>query len=402
MAFGAKRRPANGIHTVVPGDTVSSVAATYGFTDWEAKVWNAAENAELKAERPNPNTLVPGDEIFIPELTEKKEARPVDAWHQFHVVRNKRFLRLKMQNTDGTPIAGKAYTITPRDGFRGTFVQQNQTTGADGLIEEEIPHTMTDATLLLTESNQRIKLQIGHLLPLPATEPKKSAGDIMGDLAGSLTGAAEGLIGGAGGIAGGLVGAAKGAVSGAASGSLSGGLSGSVGGGSASLGGGFTASASGAMKAAGDLAAQGQAAASGMKKLLASASTVAGSAVKAAAGALGDLAFPDETNPNIWPSAQRLISMGFDPGLPKDNKRTTAFTAALMEFQTWCKEQGNLASDAGGPLGELTSPGGMLGGGGGPLGDIAAAVAGPVLAAVGLTGQLDEETVEAIKKTHGC
>jgi len=156
------------------------------------------------------------------------------------------------------------------------------------------------------------------------------------------------------------------------------------------------------LRAVGDIAGQAQAAGAGMKKLLASASTVANSAVKAAAGALGEAAFPNEFDPNIYPAAQRLRSMGFEAGEPKDNRRTPQFTAALMEFQTWCKEQGNLANSAGGPLGDLTSPGGMLGGGSGPLGDVAKAVAGPLLAAVGLTAQLDEPTIDALKKTHGC
>lgn len=400
MPFGALRRPSNGIHRVEPGDTVSSVAARYGFTDWENRVWNLPQNAQLKAARPNPNELVPGDEIFIPELEQKKEGRPTDAWHDFHVVRNKRFLRLKLQNSDGTPMANKPYTIEPHESFRGTFVQKGSATSADGVIEEEIPHTLIKADLLLTESHQRVKLLIGYLQPIPSSEPKKSAGDVLGTLAGSLAGQAQGLLGGAGGALGGLAGAAKGAASAAAG--LAGGLSGGVSIGSGGVSGGASGGVGGLASAAGDFAAQGQAAAGAMKKLLSSASSVAGSAVKAVAGALGDAAFPSESDPNIYPAAQRLRSMGFEAGDPKDNKRTPQFTAALMEFQTWCKEQGNLANSAGGPLGDLTSPGGMLGGGGGPLGDVAKAVAGPLLAAVGLTGQLDEPTINAMKKTHGC
>ena len=138
------------------------------------------------------------------------------------------------------------------------------------------------------------------------------------------------------------------------------------------------------------------------KNVLASASAMIGGAASAVTGALGLDSMGNERDPNIYPSAQRLHSMGFKPGDPKDNKRTPQFSSAVMEFQTWCKKQGQLADSAGGPLGSLTSPGGVLGGGGGPLGDIAGAVAGPMLAAVGLTGQLDEPTLDAIKKTHGC
>ena len=62
MAYGAKRRPADGVHRVREGETISSIAAAYGFTEWEERVWNAPENAALKEQRVNPNTLEPGDE----------------------------------------------------------------------------------------------------------------------------------------------------------------------------------------------------------------------------------------------------------------------------------------------------------------------------------------------------
>ncbi len=404
MAYGARRRPKNGIHKVAAGETVSSIAASYGFTDWEAKVWNAAENAQLKEKRINPNTLLPGDEVFIPELEQKQEGRPVDAWHQFHVKRNKRFLRVKLQNADDTAIANRPYTIEPEPTFRGVFVQKNQTTSAEGMVEEEIPHTLTKATLVLPEDNLRVKLQVGFLQPLPASEPVE--GPSL-DVGGALSGAADALRGGLGslgdiasGAGGDLMGAAKGAAG--AAGSLGGGFSagGNGGGLSMSGGGGMDGAAGAAAGLGGEASGIAKAAA---KKSLGSASAMVGAAAGAISDALGlDALGGDEKDPNIYPSAQRLHSMGFKPGEPKDNKRTAQFSAAVMEFQTWCKKQGNLASGAGGPLGSLTSPGGMLGGGGGPLGEIAGAVAGPMLAAVGLTGQLDKETIEALKKVHGC
>lgn len=399
MSYGAKRRPKDGIHKVVAGDTVSSVAAFYGFTEWESKVWDAAENAQLKEQRINPNTLLPGDEVFIPELEQKQEARPVDDWHQFHVKRNKRTLRLKLQNADDTAIANRPYTIEPDASFRGTFVQKNQTTSPEGVIEEEIPHTLTKATLTLPDDNLTVKLQIGFLRPLPASEPVEGpALDIGGALEGAK-GALSGGLGSLGEVASGAAGGLAGAAGGAA-GSLSGGFSAGGGGSGGSVSGGLGGAAGAAGGAGGEASGVAQAAA---KKALGTATAMVGAAAGAISDALGlDALGGDEEDPNIYPSAQRLHSMGFKPGQPKDNKRTSQFSAALMEFQTWCKKQGNLASGAGGPLGSLTSPGGMLGGGGGPLGEIAGAVAGPMLAAVGLTGQLDEETIEALKKVHGC
>jgi hypothetical protein len=407
MPYGAKTRPKDGIHKVVAGDTISSIAAFYGITDWENKLWNAAENAQLKQERVNPNTLVPGDQVFIPELQKKQEARPSDAWHDFHVVRNKRFLRLKLQSEDSKPLANRKYELTPLETFRGVFVQQGQTTDADGKIEEDIPHTMLEADLSLPDDGLRVRLKIGYLLPLPMKAPVKSAGglNVAGGL-GGLAGKASGLLDAAKGALGGATGGLGGALGGSGGGSASGGLSLGAGGSGGGLSGGLGGGLGGAAGAAGGIAGQATGALGGAAKgLLSSASTMAGSIVKAVSGALGDGAFGNETDPNIPPAAQRLDSMGFDPGDTKSDRRSPQFSAALMSFQAWCKDQGSMPADAGGPLGGLTSPGGALGGGGGiggALGSIAGAVAGPVLAAVGLTGQLDQPTIDALKKSHGC
>lgn len=402
MAYGYKR-PKSGVHKVALGDTIESIASQYGFADWE-KVWNDAGNAKLKEARPNPRMLVPGDEVVIPEPEQKEESRAVDSWHEFHVKRTKRFLRLKLQNSDGSAIANRPYKIDPGSRFSGTWTQKNQTTDADGKIEEEIPHNMREADLVLEQDHLRVKLLIGQLLPLP-TQPPVAAPDIagqLGDIAGGLAESAKGIV--SGGL-GGLAGAAKGAAGGLA-GSLGGGggggLGGSIGTGGASGGGGLSGGLSGVGKAVGGAAGNLKDAAAGLgKQALQSAAAAIGGAV----GAVGNVlkgALPSDTDPNIYAAAQRLKSMGFKPGEPKDNRRTAEFSAALMQFQTWCKEKGQLDSGAGGPLGSLTDPGGIMGGGGGALGEIATAVAGPMLAAVGLTGKLDEATIEALKKTHGC
>lgn len=339
MAYGARRKPRDGIHKAVGGDTISSIAVSYGFTDWEAKVWNAGENAGLKQERVNPNTLAPRSEVFVPELDEKQESRPTDEWHDFHVVRNKRLLRLKLHDEADQPLANKQYTITPGESFRGMFVQQGQTTDAEGVLQEEIPHTMLDAELELPEEHLRVKLQIGFLLPLPMSETVKSG----------VAGCIEGALNAVGGAGGGLLGAATGAA------------------------GSVLSNASGAF---------------------ASAAAMAGSVANAVANVFGEGAFGQSEDLNLPPAAQRLTSMGFDPGEP-GNRADSQFTAALMAFQTWCKKRGDLAQDAGGMLGGLTGPESLLGG-------IGSSIAGAVLSKIGLSGQLDDETIEALKQTHGC
>ncbi|MBU0638225.1 MAG: LysM peptidoglycan-binding domain-containing protein [Planctomycetes bacterium] len=356
MAYGARRRPDDGIHRVEDGETISSIAAMYGFTDWENRVWNHGANAQLKQQRVNPNTLQAGDDVFIPELEEKQESRAVDNWHDFHVVRNKRFLRLQLKDENDEPLANKTYEIAPDDSFRGNFVQQGTTTDADGKIEEEIPHTLTQALLTLPDENLRVMLKIGFLDPLPTSDPIKIevAGTDVGGAMENAGNQADGLLGQAASAAGGL-------------------------------GGGLGDSLGGAVDQAGSALDSTKQGAKQAFDALAPAVSAAAPLVNAVAGFLGAGNLLEVNDQNIWPAAQRLDSLGFDPGHPKSGAPSAKFTAAVLAFQTWAKQQGVLGSGAGGPLG-----------------GIGGAVGGMLLSKLGLSGQLDEETIDALKSTHGC
>jgi hypothetical protein len=348
MAFGARRIPEDGIHTVRAGETISSIGATYGITNWEEHIWNAPQNATLKQQRINPNTLAPGDNVFIPPRQSRQEARDTDAWHDFHVVRNKRMLRLKIENEHSEPLAGKAYEIRALSTFRGTYVQQNQTTDADGYIREMIPHTMTEADLIIEEAKIHVRLKIGHLLPLPGGDPIKLeiAGTDVGGAMDNISAEGDGALG--------------------ASGSL-GGMGGPTGG-------------------AADVWGSIKGAAQDVFNTVAPAISAAAPLVNAVASFLGEGNLIESRDASIPGAAQRLDSMGYDCGKPTSGEPDSQFTAALIEFQAWCKQNGAMSQDAGGLLGGVTSN---------PLAQAA-------LGAVGLTGNLDEETIEALKKVHGC
>ena len=68
-------------HKVAAGESIISIAKDYGFF-WKT-VWEHGNNASLKEKRKNPNVLLEGDEVFIPEKQLKKVSKGADATHKF-------------------------------------------------------------------------------------------------------------------------------------------------------------------------------------------------------------------------------------------------------------------------------------------------------------------------------
>ncbi len=53
-----------GTYTVVSGDTLSGIAARYGWS-WQ-NLYHHAENTDFRALRPNPDLIHPGDVLWVP------------------------------------------------------------------------------------------------------------------------------------------------------------------------------------------------------------------------------------------------------------------------------------------------------------------------------------------------
>jgi hypothetical protein len=81
-------------HTVKQGECISSIADKYGLF-WDT-LWNHPENAELKRQRKDPNVLLAGDEVFIPEKEEKNESCETEQTHRFRLKGVPAKLRLRL------------------------------------------------------------------------------------------------------------------------------------------------------------------------------------------------------------------------------------------------------------------------------------------------------------------
>lgn len=151
-------------YIVQQGDTLSKIAATSGLGSWRT-LYDHADNAAFKKRRPNPNLILPGDELVIPDLTERGESRSTEQRHAFVVRREGLRVRVRLKDTEGNALAGAPYRLV----INGA--ELHGTTESDGLVDQPLPTDASDGDLILNNGSAMWKLLFGHLDPLrdPAT-----------------------------------------------------------------------------------------------------------------------------------------------------------------------------------------------------------------------------------------
>src|SRR5262245_58332045 len=127
-------------HTVRQGECISSIAFESGLLP--ETLWNHPENAALQEQRVNPDALLPGDNLFVPDITERVENCNTDQIHTF-VARGfpARFRLLLVR--DDEPRANEAFTLD-LDGR-----QIEGTTDGDGWLQMSIPPNARTALLVI-------------------------------------------------------------------------------------------------------------------------------------------------------------------------------------------------------------------------------------------------------------
>ncbi|MEP7381522.1 MAG: peptidoglycan-binding domain-containing protein [Gemmatimonadota bacterium] len=178
------------IHTVAQGECMSSIAALYGFADYQL-IYGDGANAGLRGLRPNPNVLYPGDRVFVPELKPSQHDCAVDAKHRFVLKRSRARLRLVLKDRDG-PMAQRPYTLTvpgqaPIDGV----------TDGGGLLDQPVPDGAQSAELRLQRGSDPKSGVLVWALQLGALDPhdKVSGAQARLNNLGFFCGTADGVLG---------------------------------------------------------------------------------------------------------------------------------------------------------------------------------------------------------------
>ena len=143
--------------TASQGDSIPSLAQDNGHF-WQ-KIWDHGENAALKAKRKNPNQIMEGDEVFIPELEIKKESRGADSRHVFK--RKGVPAKLKMQLfLLGEPRKNEDYVLE----LDGKLITGKL--DGEGKLEQFIPPNCKGGSLKLKSGKEIIPIKLGHLNPI--------------------------------------------------------------------------------------------------------------------------------------------------------------------------------------------------------------------------------------------
>jgi len=146
-------------YQVKQGDCLSSIASRHGF--FPDTIWNHPDNADLKQQRKDPNVLLAGDVLTIPDKEIKEISKATEQEHKFRKKGVPEKFRLVIRDEDDQPRANLRYTLVV-DGvaFQGV-------TEADGSIEQSIPPEAEEARLTLHEAEH----ESIYVLPLGDLDP---------------------------------------------------------------------------------------------------------------------------------------------------------------------------------------------------------------------------------------
>lgn len=167
-------------HQVKQGDCISSIAFEYGF--FPDTIWNHPNNAELKEKRKDPNVLMPGDIVSIPDKRIKEVSESTNQVHKFQCKNTPSKLEVKLLKYTGEPRSNEKYTLE----IDGKIVEGE--TNSDGQIRHSIPPNLRTGTLLLNNGTEKHELLLGNLNPIDEISGQQFRLKNLGYFAGKIDG----------------------------------------------------------------------------------------------------------------------------------------------------------------------------------------------------------------------
>lgn len=147
-------------YEVKAGECLNVIADRFGF--FPKTLWDHPKNARLKSDRKDPNVLLPGDRVFIPEKTPREESTATGQRQRFRRkgVPSKMKIRLQRCGT-AEPYANKRYVLN----LDGKLSEG--TVDGEGNVALPIPPGTRNAVLTVGEgeAQENFDLEFGALDP---------------------------------------------------------------------------------------------------------------------------------------------------------------------------------------------------------------------------------------------
>jgi hypothetical protein len=143
-------------YEVQQGECIFSIAFEHGF--FADTIWNHPKNAELKKKRRDPNVLMPGDLVFVPDIRPKDASRPTGQMHKFRCKNTPKTLRIQILRL-GIPIKNIGYRIDI-DGL-----EKEGKTDSGGWLRQTLAPNAKLAKVVLADGS-KYELNLGHLDPI--------------------------------------------------------------------------------------------------------------------------------------------------------------------------------------------------------------------------------------------
>lgn len=146
------------LHKITQRECIESIADKYGLF-WET-IWNDPQNSDLREQRDDPDALLPGDIVFVPDKRRREEQGATEQKHRFRRKGVPSLLQIAVKH-QGNPLANEPYVLK----MEGQLLQGN--TDAEGIITQKIPPGVKDGKLIVGqgEEQQEYDIFFGHLDP---------------------------------------------------------------------------------------------------------------------------------------------------------------------------------------------------------------------------------------------
>ena len=154
----------SGVYRVLDGDSMGLIANKLGFRDWR-ELYHHEANAEFRSACPDPNLLVPGSSLVVPDKPpQRHETRPTGEEHRFVLRRSGDVVRLRLRDPLGAPLCGWTYQLE----LAGEST--SGTVPASGDLEVPLTKPVAKGSLTVApaddpEAQIEIELLVGGLRP---------------------------------------------------------------------------------------------------------------------------------------------------------------------------------------------------------------------------------------------